>query len=225
MKRLALLLVVGVATILPAQEPRQSTWTFTRIDQVAGLKTEVLGNPKLIDTPLGKAIRFNGVDDAVYVPVHPLAGAKTFTWEVIFRPASGGNPEQRFFHLAEQDPQTGADTNVRLLFETRLIDGKWCLDSFVFSKAGSKPLLDRTKLHSLDQFHHIAMVFDGTEFRHYVDHQLQGSAPLAYAPQGAGHTSMGTRINKQDFFKGYILLSRTTPRALSVSEFLPVPKN
>jgi hypothetical protein len=115
MKRLALLLVVGVATILPAQEPRQSTWTFTRIDQVAGLKTEVLGNPKLIDTPLGKAIRFNGVDDAVYVPVHPLAGAKTFTWEVIFRPASGGNPEQRFFHLAEQDPQTGADTNVRLL--------------------------------------------------------------------------------------------------------------
>lgn len=218
-------LLLAAATILPAQEPQQTTWTFSRLDQIAGLKTEVLGNPKLIDTPLGKAIRFNGVDDAIYVPNHPLAGAKTFTWEVIFRPASGGNPEQRFFHLSELDPKTGADTNVRLLFETRLIDGKWCLDSFVFSNAGSQPLMDRAKLHSLDQFHHVAMVFDGTEFRHYVDHKLQGSAKIAFAPQGQGHSSLGTRINKRDYFKGDLVLSRTTPRALAVNEFLPVPKN
>jgi hypothetical protein len=41
------------------------TWTFDRLDSIGGVATRVEGNPKVVDTPLGKAIQFNGVDDAL----------------------------------------------------------------------------------------------------------------------------------------------------------------
>ena len=97
---------------------------FDNIERIGGHPATILGHPKVIDTPRGKAIQFKGIDDAMFLPVHPLAGFETFTWEVVFRSDSGGAPEQRFFHLEEQDPKTGQDTNTRLLFETRLIDGR-----------------------------------------------------------------------------------------------------
>ncbi|HEV3198473.1 MAG TPA: hypothetical protein VGZ73_11210 [Bryobacteraceae bacterium] len=75
---------------------------FDRLDQIGGHPTTILGHPRVIDTPGGKAVEFNGKDDALFVDVHPLAGAETFTWEVVFRPDPGGAPEQRFFHLQEE---------------------------------------------------------------------------------------------------------------------------
>jgi hypothetical protein len=206
---------------LPAAPPEDSvTWRFDRIDQIGGYPTTVLGHPRVIQTPAGKAIQFNGVDDAIYVDVHPLAGAETFTWEVIFRPDPGGAAEQRFFHLQERDPKTGADTNTRMLFEIRLIGDQWALDSFVLSVLESRALLDRTKLHTLGAWHAAAAVYDGHEFRIYVDGILQGSGALHLAPQGAGHTSIGTRINRVNYFRGAVLEARMTRHALAPSEFL-----
>ena len=97
--------------------PAAETWRLDRVDQVGGHPAKVFGHPLAIDTNIGKAVLFNGVEDALQVDVHPLAGAETFTWEVIFRPDPGGGPEQRFFHLQERDPATGRDTATRMLFE------------------------------------------------------------------------------------------------------------
>ena len=210
--------------LLPASPPEDSVvWRFDRLDQIGGYPTTLLGHPRVVDTPHGKAIQFNGVDDAIYVDTHPLAGAETFTWEVIFRPDLGGAPEQRFFHLQERDPKTGLDTNTRMLFEIRVIGDQWALDSFALSGTGSLTLLDRAKLHPLGAWHAVAAVYDGHEFRNYVDGVLQGSGPLHLTPQGAGHTSIGTRINRVNFFKGAVLEARMTRRALAVSEFLKAP--
>ena len=220
--RIAICAVLAGSLILLAAEPE--TWRFDRIDQIGGHTTTILGHPHVLDTPAGKAIEFNGVDDALFVDVHPLAGAETFTWEVIFRPDLGGSPEQRFFHLQEVDPKTGKDTDTRMLMEIRIVDGRWALDSFALSGTDSRALLDRTKLHSLGAWHHVAAVYDGREFRNYVDGMLQGSGELLHwKPQGAGRSSMGTRINRVDYFKGAIYLSRMTPRALSPAEFLHSP--
>ncbi len=199
-------------------------WTFDRLDQLGGHPTTVLGHPRVIDTPNGKAVEFNGVDDALFFDVHPLAGAETFTWEVIFRPDRGGNPEQRFFHLQERNPKTGLDTATRLLFETRIVDGRWRLDSFALSGTASRALLNRDRLHSLGEWHHVAMVYDGREFRNYVDGVLEGAGEIHLAPQGAGHSSVGVRINRRDYFKGAVRLSRMTPRALTPNEFLKLPR-
>src|ERR1700730_18545338 len=99
-KSVALMMMQGA--LMQAQE----VWTFDRIDNIGGHPTTVLGHPRVIDTPLGKAVEFNGVDDGLQLDVHPLAGAETFTWEAIFRP-DGGNAEQRWFHL-EENPATGS---------------------------------------------------------------------------------------------------------------------
>jgi len=75
--------------------PRQTTWTFDRLDTIGGLPVKVDGNPKVIETPLGRAVEFDGVDDSIYIDQHPLAGAEQFTFEAIFvqtaaRPSSAG---------------------------------------------------------------------------------------------------------------------------------------
>ena len=102
---IALLVVCG--TELPAaQGGNPIVWTFDRLENIGGIKTTVEGNPKVVDTPSGKAIEFDGEDDAIWIEKHPLAGAATFTFEAIFRP-DGGAFEQRWFHLAERDPKTG----------------------------------------------------------------------------------------------------------------------
>jgi len=203
--------------------PQAVTWTFDRTAEIGGHPTQVLGHPRVIESPYGKAVEFNGVDDALFIPVHPLAGASAYTWEVIFRPDADGAPAQRFFHLQEQDPATGRDTMNRMLFEIRIVDGQWCLDSFASSGANTRTLLNCKLLHPLGPWYRVTAVYDGKELRNYVDDQLQGSGPLALAPQLAGHTSVGVRINKLFYFTGAILMARMVPRALPPDQFLKMP--
>ena len=192
-------------------------WNFDNLDRIGGHPTTLLGKPQLIDTPGGKAVQFDGVQDALLFDVHPLAGASAFTWEVIFRPASGGSPEQRFFHLQE------SGSTYRLLMETRLIGDQWCLDTFAATSTGEKALMDRKLLHPLDQWHHVAFVYDGSQMRHYVNHKLELSATVKLAPQSAGKTSVGVRINRIDYFKGAIRMARFHREAIQPSQFQALP--
>ena len=52
--------------------------------------------------------------------------------------------------------------------------------------------------------------------------ELQGEAEIAFTPQGEGAASVGTRINRRNYFKGAIRQARFTPRALTpVSLIVP----
>ena len=216
MKR-ATAIAIATAALLWCADPRSDVWKFDSITEIGGHAVTLEGHPRVIATPAGKAVEFGGVDDALFLNVHPLAGAETFTWEVIFRP-DGGAEEQRFFHFQENGSE------MRMLFELRVIAGQWALDSFVASATGSKALLDRAKLHSLGAWHHAAAVYDGREFRHYVDGVLEGAAEVHLAPQGAGRTSVGTRINRVNYFKGAVFAARMSNRAMPPAEFMKVPK-
>jgi hypothetical protein len=222
MKGVCMRIVLPMLTLLCAMAADQEVWTFDRLDAIGGHPTTILGHPRVIETPVGKAVEFNGADDALFIDVHPLAGAATFTWEAIFRP-DGGNVEQRWFHL-EETPASGVDSNNRMLFEIRVIDGKWCLDAFNKSGSEQKALLNRTHLHELGRWHHVAAVYDGAEFRSYVDGVLDGSAQIHLAPQSAGRAAIGVRMNKLYYFKGAIRTARFTRRALAPAEFLRLPE-
>jgi hypothetical protein len=217
-------ILAAVAGTLLGQQAGSEVWRFDNLDRIGGYPVTVVGHPRVVATPIGKAIAFGGVEDAIYLDVHPLAGAAAFTWEVIFRPDPGGAPEQRFFHLSVLDPKTGKDTPDRMLFEIRVIDSRWCLDSFALSGTASKALIDRGKLHSLGAWHHAALVYDGGRLSNYVDGEMQGSAEVRLAPQGPGHCSIGVRIDRRDYFKGAVFEARMTRRALSTAEFLRVPE-
>ncbi len=212
-----------------AAAPRQITWTFDRLDGIGGMKTTVDGHPKIIDSPAGKAVEFDGVGDSLLIEQHPLAGAKTFTFEAIFRPDGGAN-QQRWFHLAEIDPKTGlatsvekttTESNARVLFEIRVVDGnQWYLDAFVNGPGYSKALLFADKRHPIGRWYHVAQVYDGRWYRSYVDGELQGEAEVAFTPQGPGRASVGVRMNKVSYFHGAVAKARFTTAALKVSDFM-----
>jgi hypothetical protein len=211
--RVACLTACVAGGIAAQPSPSPDTWMFDRLDRIGGHATTVQGNPRVADTPVGKAVEFDGVDDALFVDVHPLAGADTFTWEAIFRP-DGGQIEQRWFHLQESGSEN------RMLFEIRVIDSQWCLDSYTHSGSAQHALLDRTRLHPLGAWYHVASVYDGRTYSNYVNGVEQGRTEIRFAPQGAGRSSIGVRINLVNYFKGAIHAARFSRRALSPAEFL-----
>jgi hypothetical protein len=212
----------GVTPYAAQSTVRQLVWDFDNLETIGGLPVTVGGHPKVIESPIGKAIEFDGVQDSLLIEKHPLAGATTFTWEAIFRP-DGGAVEQRWFHLAERlaaTPATEGDIP-RLLFELRVANGNtWYLDAFTNGRA----LMFPDKLHPIGAWYHVAQVYDGETYRSYVDGVLQGEAPLAYKPQGEGATSVGVRMNKVNYFRGAVAKARFTFKALTPAEFMTVQK-
>jgi hypothetical protein len=216
-------LVAGQA--LAAMKSPAILWTFDRLDSIGGEVTHVEGAPSVIDTPLGKAVLFDGVDDALFIDRHPLAGAATFTLEALIRP-DGGDFAQRWFHLASDElaPVTDAPpvapSNTRFLFELRVVGDQWYLDAFVNGPGYKQTLIFPDKLHPIGRWHHVAQTYDGETYRAYVNGQLQGEAKIAFTPQGPGRASVGTRINRMNYFKGAIRQARFTPSALKPEAFL-----
>lgn len=201
-----------------AAQPAPVVWTFSRPDKVGGLATEVLGEPRPVPGPGGRALAFDGVDDGLVVPSHPLAGAAAFTIEAVFRP-DGGKFEQRWLHLAQDAPDEGVSGGTRMLFEIRVVEDAWYLDAFVKGPGYSQALIDPEKRHPVGRWAHVAQVCDGRTYACFVDGVLQAEAQVAFRPQGSGRTSVGVRMNRVDWFQGAVREARFTRRALTPAEF------
>jgi hypothetical protein len=194
------------------------TWRLDNLTSIGGHPVTRLGLPRVVTTPAGPAVEFNGRTDGLVLETNPLQGLRTFTLEAEFEPAADGSEEQRFLHIEE--PETGN----RALLETRLLPGgRWSLDTFLNSGKSSRTLIDRTKTHAAGQWHAAALVYDGVEMRHYVDGVLEASGPVSFAPLGPGRTALGVRLNQVSWFKGRIRLVRVTPEALPADRLLGKP--
>ncbi len=200
----------------------RTTWSFDKSGQISADGIHVEGTPKAIETAAGSALHFDGVHDAIFISAHPLAGVSTFTAQAVFRP-DGGAFEQRWLHLAEVDPKTGADTGNRFLFEIRVVGDRWYLDAFTTGVGYKQTLAMPQKTFPVGRWYAVAMTYDGTMFRSYVDGVLQGEAPIAFRPQGEGRASLGARINRVNYFHGDILEVQFLGRALLPQALLKVP--
>jgi hypothetical protein len=214
------LMVPGCAALRPQAAAAQKLWTFDRLTEIGGAPVTAEGGPTLIDSPWGKAVKFDGVDDALFIEEHPLAGASTWTIEALIRP-DGGAFEQRFLHLAETEtpPQGQAPIGTRFLFEIRVVENEWYLDAFTKGPTYNHTLIFPEKRFPVGRWFHVAQTYDGTTYRSFVDGVLQGEAPLAFTPQGPGRSSVGARMNRVSWFNGAIREARFTPRALTPDQF------
>jgi Concanavalin A-like lectin/glucanases superfamily len=198
-----------------ANSMKPTLWNLDDLDNVGGNPITVLGTPRLVETPKGKAVEFDGVKDGLLVNSHPLAGRRQFTIEVIFRPDPDGLREQRFLHLQEYDSEN------RILLETRLTaDGKWFLDTYIKSNQTDQTLYAEGFPHPLGQWHAAALVFDGKEMCHYVNGEKELAKEIIFVPPRGGRASIGVRMNRVHWFKGAVRKIRFTARALSPEEFL-----
>ncbi|HUJ45234.1 MAG TPA: LamG domain-containing protein [Opitutaceae bacterium] len=190
-------------------------WTFDTLASIGGYTPTVLGTPRLTDA--GHALWFNGVDAGLILAVNPLAGLREFTIEVLLDPAAGGGAAQRFFHAEDE----GAS---RVLLEIRLTrEGRWALDTFLFSGRSGLALLDRTKLHPTGRWHWVALRYDGQRMTSYVNGQMELEGTLEFSPMKPGRTSLGVRLNQVSWFKGAIREVRIHPTALDGAALQRVP--
>jgi hypothetical protein len=220
-------LVLAGTAIVPARAaPRAKMWTFDDFRSIGGREAIVLGTPAFTESPWGVATVFDGVRDGILIDEHPLAGAATFTAEALIRP-DGGAFEQRWLHLeSDQTPPTDpGKSDTGLLFEIRVVDRRWYLDTFVTGAGYRQTLVQPAKTFPLNQWAHVAQSFDGRTYRSFVNGELQMAAVVPYAPQGPGRASVGVRLNRVNFFHGAIRQACFSPTALAPSRFrLPIGK-
>lgn len=216
---------LGACASLPGARPDQTVWRFGELDRI-GAPLTIEGAPRRVEGPAsagGNALLFDGVDDALFIGAHPLAGAATFAFEAVFRP-DGGAFAQRWLHLQSDEvvalgqPPIGT----RFLFEIRVYGDRWALDAFVKGPDYNQALMFPEKLHPTGRWHHVAQTYDGTTYRAFVDGVLQGEAAIAFTPQGPGRASVGARINRVDYFNGAIAEARFTRRFLTPDQFTGV---
>jgi hypothetical protein len=212
-------LVAGSAPPLARTTVGQATeaivWQIDNLTRIGGHAVTVVGTPRVLATPDGAAVEFNGRTDGLFLDVNPLESLARFTVEVVFAPAADGPSEQRFLHVEE----TGGGR--RALIESRMLPGaRWCLDTFLLDGTSRLTLIDRDRTHAADRWYAAALVYDGTEMAHYVDGVRELAGPVTFRPMGPGRTSIGVRQNLVSWFKGRIRTIRVTPDALPSSRML-----
>lgn len=213
-----LILTVTVSVLLACSKQEKGmqtiTWKLDNLSEIGGLKPTVLGEPIIVDAPIGKAIQFDGKDDAILLQTNPLAHFSTFTIEIIFRPDSGGNKEQRFFHVQEEE-------NHRVLVETRLTENNtWFFDTFIKWGENERTLDSENVLHPVNKWYHGALVYDGSRMHHYINGVREMVGPVEYRVMKNGQTSIGCRLNRVFWFKGAIKTIRISQGVRSPKDFL-----
>lgn len=186
----------------------------------------VVGSPTVVSTPFGNGLKFDG-NDGIIVNADPVAGAATFTLEMLFRPdpiVNLNSNQPRILHLRSSIPP-----DHRATLEGRILAGQWHLDAFLRSQdAGqgnpniieSLTLIDPTKLHPLSQWYNFTMTYDGSQLRAYLNGQLELSGALTVPAMAAGQTSLGMQHNQVNFFEGVITKVRFTPSLVDPANFM-----
>jgi hypothetical protein len=203
----------------------QATWNIDNLASIGGHATTVIGSPTIVSSPFGAALRFDG-NDGLIVNANPIAGATSFTMEMLLRPDANDGPvldQPRILHV-----QSSAPNDHRAILEGRIDGDQWYLDGFLRAPNASNPstigslaLIDATKRHPVDQWYSYAMVYDGSELRIYLNGDLELSGPIALLPLATGQTSIGMRYNQVNFFSGDISKVRFTSSALQADQLMP----
>jgi hypothetical protein len=195
----------GDETTRAPEDEDTLVWILDNTTSIGGQTPMVLGEPVVRDG----ALCFDGVDDALIFPAHPLEGLGAFTVEVRFLPDGTGPVEQRFVHMQE------ASTPNRMLIETRVnTDSTFYLDTYLRSGTAELTLADPAKTHPTDVWHWAALSYDGSVQRHFLDATEELFGEVIFAPLAAGQMSVGTRLTLEDWYKGCASELRIHARAV-----------
>ena len=201
------------ATVLSAQSPRTITWDFSGYPEI----TRILGQPQMIETPIGPAVEFDGAADGLFTDSIPISGMDELTLEVIMNQYGNANFENRYLHMGEL-------SGPRIMFETRVTpENLWYADFFVVMTQGSETaiIIDEKKTHPCDQWYNVTLVCTKDGIRGYVNGVLEGEAPLNFRDViNSGQTSIGVRQNLRSWFKGAVYKIRVTEAVLTPDLFL-----
>jgi Concanavalin A-like lectin/glucanases superfamily len=205
------------------KKSQAEVWKFDSLTNINGYAIEQMGQPKIVASPFGKAVSFDGDGDRLLVNANPLGDATEFTIEIVFKANDifPKNHEPRIFHIESPDNPAR-----RITIELRLNDKKqWYFDAFIKSEKSQFTLIDPTKVHPVGEWAHAAMTYKDRQFVSYVNgkKELSGEVDYLTIPANA-KTSVGARMNQIHWFNGDVLQVRVTKKSLLPSEFLLLDK-
>jgi hypothetical protein len=206
-------------------------WELTSLKKIGGHSVQVFGNPKIVNTDLGKAILFNGINDRVLVNYNPVGDSKEFTIEVIFKPDAAYNVSQqpRFLHFQDlSDTLSGWNAAHRIMMELRLTpENEWYLDGFLLTDAGERTLQNKNLKHPTNKWTHAALTYKNDTLRTFVNGIEELSGTVSYKNRilnKTGNVSIGGRMNRLNYYCGLIRELKVTQKALKPQEFINVGK-
>lgn len=195
------------------EKEAKTEWLLANLLQSKSSNVEISGNPKIVSSPYGEAVSFNGIDDAFFLNELPLQSLQEFTVEMIFKPEANGLFEQRILHIGES-------TKDRMLLEIRAVDSNWYFDGYVASGINKKALIDEKLIHPLEKWYHVAFVVTPKSLTTFVNGKQELYLDFPFLSIESGQTSIGVRMNKVCWFKGAIYKIRITPRQITPIDFM-----
>ena len=199
-------------------------WEINNLNEIGGHAVTVFGNPEVVETEIGKAVKFDGDGDMLLVDFNPIGSAKEFTVEVVFKPDASfpNNTAPRFIHI--QDPDDPDEK--RLMIELRLTEqNKFYFDGFLKSDTSSLALIDKTLLHPTEKWIHAAVTYKDYNLTTYINGEKQLTGQIAYDKHfinPTGKVAIGGRMNKVSWFSGMIKTLKVTQSALKPEHFMIV---
>ena len=197
-------------------------WDISNLEIIGGHAVTTLGDPQVVSTEIGDAVRFDGDGDRLLVDFNPIMDAKDFTVELVFKPDAcyPNNTEPRFLHI--QDPDDPEQK--RVMIELRIDANNQCyMDGFVKTDSGSLALIDETLVHSTEVWQHVAITYKDSTLTTYFNGTKELSGTLHYSKaivNTLGKTSIGGRMNDVAFYAGIIKTLKVTHACLEPVDFI-----
>ncbi len=202
-------------------------WELKSLKNTGGHRMQVFGNPEVVKTEHGKAVKFDGIDDRLLVDNNPIGDSKEFTIEVIFKPdfAYDISNQPRFIHFQDlDDTLSGWPLANRVMIELRLTpDKKWYLDGYMMTDAGERTLVNRTLTHSAGEWAHAALTYKDNTFTTYVNGIRETSGVVTFNEKllnKVGKVSIGGRMDRRNYYCGLIKTLKITRKALEPRQFI-----
>jgi len=199
-------------------------WELKSLKKIGGHPVQVFGDPEIVKTERGRAIKFDGIDDRVLVDNNPLGDAKEFTIEVIFKadPAYDISNQPRFIHFQDPDDTLAK----RVMIELRLTQkNEWYLDGYMLTDAGERTLVNKTLTHPVGEWFHAALTYKNNTFKTYVNGILETSGRVNFTEKlinKVGKVSIGGRMDQRNYYCGLIKTLKITHKALEPHQFIHV---
>ncbi len=197
-------------------------WDINNLRSIGGHSVSCLGDPVVVETETGQAVEFDGNGDRLLVDANPIGESKEFTVEVIFWPDAcyPENSDPRFVHI--QDPEDPRQK--RVMIELRLTRDNDCyLDGYMLTDNDDLALMDENLTHPTETWLHAAITYKEGVFATYINGVKELSGRVSYRDVilgQAGKTSLGSRMDERNWFRGKIKTVKVTRKALPPEEFL-----
>lgn len=197
-------------------------WELNSLKKIGGHSLQVSGNPQIVNTEYGKAMKFNGIDDKLLVDNNPIGDAKEYTVEVVFKPdpAYDISNAPRFIHFQDPDDTLAK----RVLIELRVTQEKeWYLDGYMLTDAGEKTLVNKTLTHPTGVWIHAALTYKDNTLKTFVNGIQELSGTVTYTEKlinKIGKTSIGGRMDNRNYYCGLIKTLKITRKALDPKDFI-----